>query len=566
MRKQNMDPTAQALACLAQNYDAMFNVDFETNQCENYVLKEDFLDFLMVYDAQAENREYAERMGVLASISTDPNSIKSFLEHTSSGYVLNKLKKSDSHIVNFSMTDGKTNKKYQIKYVRNAFKGRQNVIVGIRDVTGEIGEDFDGAGSEDRRSRRRVGVKVEKGMAISRVDGERRRTGDVLERTKFDTLSQTWDAFVYSISHSVRNPLNAILAYADMVDRYADNPQVIRDFANKIKVSGRGMLNLLNDVIDLHSLEEGSVSLNEAPTDIAEVLFHVGNIVSAEARYKNIHFVQNGIDLSDRRICCDRQRLEQIMVNILDNAVKYTNPGGRVEFIAEELKSEEEGFASFKFTISDTGVGMTEEIRKHLFNSFEYEKSDKLNVVQGTGIGMTITKRLIDLLGGKLEVESQLGVGTCVTCFFKFRIGDELTGGMKKLADNVLVGKKVLLVEDNAMNREVARLILESEHLVVDEADDGAAAVDKVYNSEPGTYDYILMDLMMPYMSGFEAAKEIRKLEDRRLASIPIVALSANAYDDDRKRAQEVGMNEYITKPVNINELIQVLKKIESAK
>lgn len=567
MRKQNLDPTAQALACLAQNYEAVFNVDFETNQCENISFREEFEEVVRNFDPDIDTRGYNGRIGLLATVAVEPDAIKGFLECTSPNYVLDKLGKNDSHIVNFKTSGDGGTKYLQLKYVRNVFLGRKNVIVGLRNITGEMGDNFTVTVPTNDKGigRRSNGVRVEKSMAITRVDGERRRLGDVLERSKFEGMQQTWNAFVYSISHSVRNPLNAILGYASMVDRYADKPEVIKEFANKIQVSGREMMNLLNDVVDMNALERNEIVLSVASNDITEVLSHVSTIATNEAWYRNVRFNEDRLDLADTLVMFDQQRLEQILVNILDNAVRYTNAGGKVNFITEELAPTEKGYANFRFTVTDTGVGMTEEIKKHLFNSFEYEKSEKLNVVQGTGIGMAITKGLVDLMGGTLDVESQLGVGTTVTCTFKFKLPEDLGKGRKK-AEASIVGKKVLLVEDISMNREIAKLTLENEGLTVDEASDGAVAVDMVFNSEPGTYDFILMDLTMPYMSGYEAAKEIRAFEDKRLANIPIIALSANAYYDDRQRALEAGMNEYLSKPVNIRELIRVLKRIEAVK
>lgn len=569
MRKQNMDPIAQALACLAQNYEAIFNVDFETNECENIYFRDDFEEIIRGYDPEIETRGYSGRMGLVATVAVAPEHLKGFLEATSPDYVLKKLNVNETHIVNFRTVSDSGIKNFQLKYVRNAFLGRNNVIVGLRDITDEIGENNETATFahiDNAPNSRKASVKVEKGMSASEGTVPKKKVGDVLERVKYEGLKQTWNAFVFSMSHGLRTPLNAILGYAAMIDRFSNDTELVTDFAKKIKVSGRSMLNLLNDVIDISAFETGTVSLNMGPVDITDVLQHTSSFASEEARLKDISFTEHRIDLADRQIICDATRLEQILDNILDNALRYTNSGGRITLQTEELAPTKKGYANYKFTISDTGVGMTEEIRKHLFHSYEYEKSDRLSVVQGTGIGMAITKKLIDALGGTLEVDSELGVGTTITCTLSFQLIDNSAKSKKKVADSILVGKRILLVEDDAMNREIARLILENEHLIVEEATDGAVAVDMVYNSEPGTYNYILMDLLMPYMDGFEAAKEIRALEDKSLANIPIIALSARAFDDDRKRALSVGMNEFITKPVNIKNLIEIIKKLESEK
>ena len=289
------------------------------------------------------------------------------------------------------------------------------------------------------------------------------------------------------------------------------------------------------------------------------------SILAGSAEAKNI--LLNSViapSVTHRWIWADRLRMMRVLTNIVSNSVKYTNPGGRIDLLAEEMPCEKEGFARFRYTVTDTGIGMSKEYLEHVFEPFTRAESSTKSGVVGTGLGMAITKSLVELMDGTIRVESELNVGTTVILEFENRIAEPVVPKVEHAEDFsvVLSGKKILLVEDNELNREIATDILEEEGIIIDSAEDGDIAVEKVRASAPGRYDLILMDIQMPRMNGYDAARAIRALPDAGLANIPIIAMTANAFDEDKKNAMDAGMNGHIAKPIDVPKLMNTLTEV----
>ncbi|MEY8338785.1 response regulator [Lachnospiraceae bacterium 62-35] len=505
--------------------------------------------------------------------------------------------------------------------------------------------------------------------------------------------------FLNNMSHDIRTPMNAIIGFTSLAAAHIDNMEQVEDYLAKITTSSNHLLSLINDVLDMSRIESGKVKIEEKETSLPEIMHDLKTIVQADLTSKQLEFYIDTADVVNENVFCDKLRLNQILLNLLSNAMKFTKPGGIVSVRIVQKGNAPEGWASYEFQVKDTGIGMSKEFQKHVFEPFERERTSTISGIQGTGLGMAITKNIVDMMGGTISVTSEEGKGTTFTVALKLKtcsgkvkqeVIPELKGlralvadddfntcssvtkmlsiiGMRpdwttsgkeavlraKLAgeqndeyavyiidwlmpdmngievvrrirgiigeDKPIIiltaydwsdieeearkagvtafcskpiflselrgileapfavqaaevsaseqpisfeGKRIFLVEDNELNQEIAVEILQEAGFTVDVADDGAVAVEKMKMAEPGQYDLILMDIQMPIMNGYEATEQIRALDNPELANIPIVAMTANAFDEDRKAALDAGMNGHIPKPIDIPKLMELLRKI----
>lgn len=364
------------------------------------------------------------------------------------------------------------------------------------------------------------------------------------------------------MSHDIRTPMNAILGFTDIAQKHIDDKNRVEDSLEKVRASGEHLLSLINDVLDMSRVESGKVSIEVEPLCIDTANDNLYSLMNGSAETKNILFTAD-IDesVTHRWIYADRLQLMRVFTNIISNSVKYTEPGGKINLLAEELPCDKEGYARFRYTVTDTGIGMSEEYLEHVFDPFSRAESATKSGVIGTGLGMSITKNLVEIMGGTIAIESEVGAGTKVTLELEFRIAEPVDP-VSEIPEDIefnLEGKKILLVEDNELNREIATEILEEEGIIVDTAEDGDVAVEKMRSAVPGQYDLILMDVQMPRMDGYDATRAIRALPDEYAANIPIIAMTANAFDEDRKNALEAGMNGHLAKPVDVSRLLRTL-------
>ncbi len=508
--------------------------------------------------------------------------------------------------------------------------------------------------------------------------------------------NQAKTMFLNNMSHDIRTPMNAIIGFTSLAASHLDNPQRVKEYLQKISISSEHLLSLINDVLDMSRIESGKVKIDEQPLHLPDLLHDIRTIVQPTITSKRLDFVIDTEDVRDENIIADKLRLNQILLNILSNGIKFNKTGGMVSLRVKQLNNAPAGYASYQFIVRDTGIGIKNEFLNQMFDAFAREETSTVSGIPGTGLGMTITKNIVDMMGGTISVESQEGVGTEFVVSLTFRLsgepvvyekieqlqglrvlvadddtdtclniagmltdigmrsewtvsgkeavirakyayetGDEFSAyiidwlmpdmngietvrrirrvigeektiiiltaydwadveeeareaGVTAFCEKPLFmselrdilckplweektvkekkadfsGKKILLVEDNQLNQEIAVTIMEDMGLLVEIVDDGTMAVEKMKQAAPGQYDLILMDIQMPFMDGYEATRQIRNIEDSRLAATPIVAMTANAFSSDQEKAMACGMDGYLTKPVNIKALIQVLQEI----
>lgn len=373
--------------------------------------------------------------------------------------------------------------------------------------------------------------------------------------------------FLRNMSHDIRTPLNAIIGFAKLAMKSEGNFEQIQDYLNKISVSGDHLLAIVNDVLEVSRIESGQTKLEELPCNIKNIVDEVEVIIQGQTQEKTQTFIVDTSKVKDYYIYCDRLRVKEVLVNLLGNAVKFTPEGGKIELRIIQNEPAPEGYANYEVHVKDNGCGMSPKFMEKMFQPFERERTSTVSGIQGTGLGLSIAKQFVDLMGGTIEVTSKENEGTEIIVRISPRLAqtekDERTENTESEAkDYDFRGKRILVVEDNELNREIVKAVLEETGFEVEEAENGAVAVDKIKTAGAIYYDVILMDIQMPVMDGYMATKKIRSLEDSDLANIPIIALSANAFAEDRKASTGAGMNGHLAKPVNVSELLEMLCKL----
>ena len=372
--------------------------------------------------------------------------------------------------------------------------------------------------------------------------------------------------FLFNMSHDIRTPMNALLGYNELMKRELTDPKLL-DYQEKMEQSGNLLLSIINNVLDMAKIESGKMELDENYVKIRDVYQGVYKIFRAEAEKKGIH-LEMEYEVQHEHVICDETKNGEIFLNLISNAVKYTGSGGAVTIRITELDCDRKDYVRIQTQVIDTGIGMSEEFLPSLFEAFARERNTTAAKVAGTGLGMPIIKKYVDMMGGTIKAESKLGEGSKFTVIIEYRIADK--GYYEQVTDlspdteetDRISGKYVLLAEDNDLNAEIAEFILEDMGLMVDRVEDGVQCVARMEQKPAGTYDLILMDIQMPNMDGYKATQAIRRLEDKKKAGIPIIAMTANAFEEDRKKAFEKGMNGHIAKPVDAE---KVKKTILSA-
>ena len=402
---------------------------------------------------------------------------------------------------------------------------------------------------------------------------EEKQRQDELARVRAEASDKAKTEFLFNMSHDIRTPMNAILGYTDIAMNHIGETERVRDSLGKIKTSAGHLLKLINDILEMSRIETDKLEIVKAPLNILEAADGVANMSQALADKNDITFQKSIGDLKNPYIYADELHTNQILINIISNAIKFTNPGGTIVFKIEQLGPASEGIARYRFTVSDNGIGMSDEFQKHIFESFSREQTSTVSKLEGTGLGLAIVKKIVDKVGGTIAVRSKLGEGSVFVVEIPFEVLDDEAvkaftasqGVQTSIAELASFdGMRALLVEDNELNREIATEILEETGLVLDVAEDGAVAVEKVSEKGTGYYDFILMDIQMPVMDGYEATARIRRLPGG--SELPIIALSANSFDEDVQKSLTAGMNAHASKPIDIETLLKIMREILSQK
>ncbi len=469
---------------------------------------------------------FEERLNRLISTIMHPDDRQEFYEATRQNVVKQAINNDNAYFVNFrTLINGEVTY-YQAKFVRDE-NSESHFIVGFHNV-----------------------------------DEATKREMEALELAESASLAKT--SFLFNMSHDIRTPMNAILGYSSMALRNIDDKEKVIECLNKTNIAGEALLNIINDVLEMSRIESGKFKIEETPGDAYLSFSHVEDLVCDLARAKDIELVFGFGEIKNRYVYCDQIRAERVFVNILSNAIKYTQKGGKVNVMCEEIESHKPGYATLKYTFTDNGIGMGEEFQKHAFEHFTREENSTVSKIQGTGLGLALCKSFVELMGGTIGCKSKKGEGSTFTVILPCKIIDNIDAVTNKenaYNDNILSfhGKRILLVEDNEMNREIASEILSEDGVIVTAAEDGTKAIELLRSVGPDAYDAILMDIQMPFMNGYEATRKIRKMYPE--SNIPIIALSANAFEEDRLKSIEAGMNEHIAKPIDIAILKRTLAR-----
>ena len=379
-----------------------------------------------------------------------------------------------------------------------------------------------------------------------------------------ESANRAKSTFLFNMSHDIRTPMNAIIGYADLASRHSDDPAKLKKYMENIQVCGQNLLMLLNNVLDLARIENDKTEIEYSVSDIEKDFRNCLAMFRNQADSKGQTLTVT-TQLPYPYIYADIPHLTEVCTNLVSNAVKYTGAGGTIRCGVTQKPGEKEGWCDTVVTVADNGIGMSQEFQKHIFEPFERERTSTVSKVEGSGIGMGIVKKLVGLMGGTVEVESKIGVGSTFTVTIPSRIASEEEAQAKREINpsdkKCLCGTRILLTEDNDLNAEIAAELLQEEGCTVDRAKDGVECVDMLEKAANGTYQIILMDVQMPVMNGYDATRKIRRMGDPQKANIPIVAMTANAFSEDRQAALDAGMNDHIAKPIDMNILVSTLRK-----
>lgn len=420
---------------------------------------------------------------------------------------------------------------------------------------------------------------------ISRIEGTKealcsiRNVDDIVKDlrdavTAAENANKAKTVFLNNMSHDIRTPMNSIVGLTALASVHLDDRIKVADYLKKIQASSNHLLSLINEILDMSRIESGKVEVSVQENSLTELMNDVKNIVLTDAKKNKLDVFFDTSNIINDYVLCDKLHINQVLINCLSNSIKFTPARGTIAVKISQLASEKEGEALYEIKVKDTGIGMSKKFLAEVFEPFTRERSTAVSNIQGTGLGMTITKKLVDLMGGEIAIESEEGHGTEITITLPMQIvenaqpkkpaiieqliDDEQSEDDAEM-DNPLLGKSILLVEDNETNREIAEVLLSEIGAMVESVYDGEQAVERMKEVEPGRYDMILMDIQMPVMNGYEAAKAIRSMPNPNIANIPIIALTANALEEDMKRTKEAGMNAHLSKPLDIGIMVQTL-------
>ena len=533
---QEQNQNLEMIQGLSVDYETIFYLDLETDSIQFYRLSERVTEQLKGLDTPYSFDRFAGRYIQACVSQEDREMMRRVL---SSEYLRDRLSRRSTYHMTYRI-EGESGPEYlQLRCVNvDGSETANRVVMGVRLVDNEI---------------------------VLQLD-QKRLLEEALQQARAAEIAR--NTFLSNMSHDIRTPLNAIMGLVALARTHAGDPERVRDYMERIEEAGGQLLDLLSDVLELSQLESGKVSIEEKPCLLADVVADVENKIRPKAVKKGISFSVDLSGIKNGDVYGDRARLVEVLLCLVGNAVKYTLPGGQVTLCVYEEFREMRDYSVCCFRVEDTGVGISPAFIKYLYEPFERERSTTLSGVQGTGLGLPIAKSLVDRMGGTLAVKSEPGKGTVFTLTLSMRLHHPESGeaGQEEAGSNAFAGMRLLLVEDNQINIMIETELLQDAGFEVDVAENGQIAVNKVRNSTPGDYQLILMDIQMPVMDGREATRAIRALKDEALAAIPIVALSANAFDKDVRQSLECGMEAHLPKPLYIPQLLEQIARIMGEK
>ena len=406
------------------------------------------------------------------------------------------------------------------------------------------------------RSKRNLEMALEENKKINRKISEARQAAEQASRSKTQ--------FLANMSHDIRTPMNGIIGMLNIADRYVDNPDEVKKYHQKIRMASEYLLSLINDVLDMRKIDQKDIMLLEESVNLRDVIENCRDILEAKAGEQEITLDTTGMaEFNPPPVMASEGHLRQIFMNIISNAIKYNKYGGKI-FIQAIVLEQTEDKVTCRFSVTDTGIGMSEDFQKQMFEPFTQEHGENRSEFKGTGLGLSIVKRIIEEMGGEIRVESELDIGTKFSWDLTFPIDKAINERAENIPDRIVTlrGIRVLAAEDNSLNSEILKFILEDMGINVNLVENGELAVKAFQESRPGEYAMILMDIMMPVMDGYEASRIIRNMKRPDAAKIPIIALTANAFAEDIVRSSEAGMDAHITKPIDENKLKECMLRL----
>lgn len=514
---------------LSVNYEAILYVDLDTGKIMPYRLSTRIenifnrkfcqMDYSMYTDTYIDHWVYQEDRQMVRKAML-PESIREQLSQSSTFYV------------NYRVGGGKEIQYLQMRAANTGNSGHiSQIVMGFRKVDEEVQHEME----------------------------QKRIVEEALSRANTANLAK--NKFLSNMSHDMRTPLNAIFGFAKLAKRNPEDKQLIQDYLSRIETSGQQLLRLINNVLEVSWMETADIQLNEEMCCLLGLLENLHKEMLPQAQEKKIRFLLDLTGIKHHTIYSDKEKLAQVLRYLVDNAIKYTESGGSVTLTVAETKDLPNEYEVYEFKVSDTGIGISEEFQKHIFDSFAREKNTTLSGIHGTGLGLTISKSIVERMGGTIGLYSVPGEGSqfTVTLKLKTKEGFLASLGQERSSVRELQNRRILVVEDNEINREIETELLESLGMLVDAAVDGSVAVEMIRDSAPGYYSLVLMDIQMPVMDGYQATRTIRALDNPKLAAVPIVALSANALEGDVRAAYESGMNAHVAKPFDLDNLSEVI-------
>lgn len=535
LKRKEEDEEHVTLEKLSDTFVSVYYVDLASDYMHNWKIDKEYRE------AYEGVRFYSESMGEYVRNRIAEDDRERCIEMTSPEYILEQFKTKDRFSIEMTDIMLGYEREFVFDYVKVNEEGTR-IVVCCRDIT----------------------------ETLARERNQQKLLQDALDAADVANRSKT--RFLFNMSHDIRTPMNAISGFTDMAIKYIDDPDKALDCLHKTQQAGNMLLSLINSVLEVSRIESGNAVLEEQSADIYSSFTGIEDTMRELARAKSVDLTFEIGNIRNRYVYCDFSRCTRVFVNVISNAIKYTNEGGYVKVRCEQTEDENEGYGRYCYTVEDNGIGMSEEFQKHVFEQFSREKTATVSGIQGTGLGMSVCKSFVELMGGSITCKSRQGVGTVFTIILPFKLQeqkpdtDPVTGSIIKRQEDITEkqktdfrGRKVLLVEDNELNREIVREFLRAEGFLLDEADDGTKAINILKDKGPNYYDCILMDIQMPIMNGYEATEIIRKMYPQD--NIPIIALSANAFAEDKVASLAAGMNDHIAKPINVDELFNCLAK-----
>ena len=527
---------------LSADYKSIYLVNLDSGDMMPYQLEHSYFGKIAkeIYEEDLKKADWKTIPPIYAERYVIKEDRELFLKEMQSQRIKERLLEKSAYTVNYRSIEDDGNIAYiqmSIVPVHNDSLHRY-AVMGFRDITEQI-------------------------MAAQKEVADKLNMEMALEREKH--ANEIKSSFLFNISHDIRTPMNAIAGFTGLAKRHINEPDRLEEYLDKVEESNHYLLSLIDDLLEMSRLDYGRIEVKEEVCDLREELNIVIDMFRAQAEEKQIT-ISEDFEIQEQKVYVDASRFERIMGNLLSNAVKFTPNGGKVKVAARKKQVSDSGYARFEFTVADNGIGMSGEFMKRIYEAFEREESSTKTGYSGTGLGLSITKQLLDILGGSITVNSKKGEGSTFIVNFPLKLAD---GKQEKSAEDIVPEEtsketgehRILLVEDIEINRMLAETLLTEEGFLVDSVPDGSDAVEEIRNHPEWYYDLVLMDIQMPVMNGYEATRLIRAMGRKDTAVLPIIALSANARDEDKRMSMESGMNSHVAKPFDMDHLLKTINE-----